>query len=413
MIRPPKPYPDFPLTAHPNGQWSKKVNKGVYYFGSWKDDHDGSAALLNWISRRDAIRAGVDKRTVTPQTCGNTIGSLKDEFLESKRIEVSAGDKSPRTLEDYQTELALFLQAVDSKTPVASFGPGNFTAYHKSLVTKRHLGRHSRKRVIAYIKCMFRWGAGTGRYPLPLFGNDFKSPDTTPESIRLSKQRAGKVDHSQRIVTGTEIDKMLSYLVNPPWKYGQRRDVLARLNMRGVILLGINCGMGPADIGRLRWSNLNFATRTLNMPRGKTGVLRVGYLWRKTCGVLKAIKRRQGSEHDGLVFRTKRGKPFYEEIKNTDGSVSSRKVISQNFYRLAERLKLVGVTHYRLRHSFATWAKRAHDQEALDRMMGHKDRTIGATYTQGWEIEFSRIKRVAKVVYKMLWPKALTAKKAA
>jgi hypothetical protein len=31
---PPKPYPEFPFTAHPNGQWCKKIREKLHYFGS-------------------------------------------------------------------------------------------------------------------------------------------------------------------------------------------------------------------------------------------------------------------------------------------------------------------------------------------------------------------------------------------
>ncbi len=31
----------FPLTPNGNGQWSKKINGKVYYFGTW-DDPDGA-----------------------------------------------------------------------------------------------------------------------------------------------------------------------------------------------------------------------------------------------------------------------------------------------------------------------------------------------------------------------------------
>jgi hypothetical protein len=35
--QPRKPYPTFPLTAHPNGQWCKKIRGKVHFFGVWGD----------------------------------------------------------------------------------------------------------------------------------------------------------------------------------------------------------------------------------------------------------------------------------------------------------------------------------------------------------------------------------------
>ena len=39
--RPSKPYPEFPLFAHNNGQWCRKIRGKLYAFGKW-DDHNAA-----------------------------------------------------------------------------------------------------------------------------------------------------------------------------------------------------------------------------------------------------------------------------------------------------------------------------------------------------------------------------------
>jgi hypothetical protein len=81
MKRPAKPHPDFPLTPHPNGQWVKKVKGDLYYFGRWKADRNGKVALADWLARKDAILAGLDKLRVAAVASEMTVGRFDGNVL--------------------------------------------------------------------------------------------------------------------------------------------------------------------------------------------------------------------------------------------------------------------------------------------------------------------------------------------
>lgn len=394
-----KPSRSFPIFPHPGGQWAKKVKGRFYYFGSWKKDPKGEAALEDWLARKDGILAGLDRLRVANAPEAMTLGQLLKLFIENRRNSMLADELSMRTYGDYVREIQAFVTAVGSEGQVSALTPAHFQEYSNRLI-HRKLGRHSRRRVTAYVKAMLNWGAKNGFFPTPTYGTGFVAPDTSPDAMRQARARAGEADHSRRIVTGDELTKLID---------------ASRPQFKGIILMAINCGLGPADIGRLRWRHIDMDTGELNMPRGKTGTERMGYLWKRTRKALRSVARlkhnrlaieREGSE--ALIFISRRGLPMYRESEVVEDGVSvGTKVsnpISGTFGRLVRDLGMQGVTFYRLRHTFKTLGKRAKDRDALNLCMGHRERTTGAIYDHE-EIDFRRIKRVSMAVMRSLWPK--------
>ena len=72
--KPTKPSKDFPLFAHQNGQWVKKIRQKLRYFGSW-DDPD--AALQKYLDEKDDLHAG---RTPRVTRDGLTVADLCNRF---------------------------------------------------------------------------------------------------------------------------------------------------------------------------------------------------------------------------------------------------------------------------------------------------------------------------------------------
>jgi len=416
-IPPRLPNSDFPLRPHKNGHWYKSVwNRRLkrseqFYFGSWHEDPKGERAMIDpeigWLARRDGIRAGIDNVNVRVASTDLTLGELMGRFLTHKRAKCDSHELAMSTLGGYLTDIPAFVAFMKPGMPASGLKPEHFTAYMNHLVVERKLGRFARKRIRAYITSFLRFGVKNGWITMPNTGSDWVAPATDPDSMRQARSRAGARDYSSRILDGKEVDRLLDR---------------AQPAFKAMILLGVNCGLGPADIGRLRWNMIDLTTGRLQYPRPKTGVLRVGYLWKKTRAALYRVRELKHNREallkngdESLVFLTRKSRPYYRErevfkriivegkpvMKLTGIAIDN--AVSITFGRMTRELGMEKVGFYRLRHTLKTIGKKARDSEALNLMMGHRDSGTGRVYDHE-EVNWKRIKRVARVVYRRLWP---------
>jgi integrase len=134
--------------------------------------------------------------------------------------------------------------------------------------------------------------------------------------------------------------------------------------LRALVLLGINCGFGNADVGLLPLTALDLDGGWVNYPRPKTGVHRRCPLWPETvAAVREALARRPASrraKHAGLAFLTSRGRRWY--TGTTDNPLSH--VTWKHLKALGIARK--GLNFYALRHTFRTVADEARDQPATE-----------------------------------------------
>src|SRR5205807_7889328 len=89
--KPAKPYPEFPLTAHPAGYWCKKIRGKLYYFGPVGNP---DAALQKYLEQRDALHAGKKPRE---DASAATVKSAVNAFLAAKEELVDSGELSKLT----------------------------------------------------------------------------------------------------------------------------------------------------------------------------------------------------------------------------------------------------------------------------------------------------------------------------
>ena len=168
--------------------------------------------------------------------------------------------------------------------------------------------------------------------------------------------------------------------------------------MRAFILLGLNCAYGPADIGRLKISMIDFDNQWLGEMRGKTGEARGAWLWSETIEAIReGIETRPytGNERlDAYAFLTKCGNVWWDE----DDEKNDGNAISSEFLKLKSEagVKKPYVGQYAMRHVFETVSGDLRDQQATNYVMGHDDPSMAAVYREG--IDPARVKAVCQHV---------------
>src|SRR5262249_27773211 len=118
--KPAKPYPDFPLFPHASGQWAKKIRGQIHYFGVWADP---GAALAKYLEHKDDLHAG---RTPRTDPAALTVNDLVSAFLLAKQALVKTGELSSRTWDGYKSACHAIVRQFKKKRLVADLGPDDF-----------------------------------------------------------------------------------------------------------------------------------------------------------------------------------------------------------------------------------------------------------------------------------------------
>ncbi len=122
-----------------------------------------------------------------------------------------------------------------------------------------------------------------------------------------------------------EAVEIRSLLCLPPWRPADSVPLTA------MILLGVNCGFGNADVGTLPLSALDLAGGWINFSRPKTAIERRCPLWPETVAALRewlAVRPlAKLSEHQQLVFLTAKGGSWAKETSDNPVSKPGQEVL--------------------------------------------------------------------------------------
>jgi len=368
--KPAKPYPDFPLFAHATGRWAKKIRGRLVYFGKW-DNPD--AALSKYLAEKDDLQAG---RKPADTSEALTVFTLCGKFLTTKKRLLDAGELTFRSFDDYTGTCQRIIKAFGKGRLVSDLRPDDFEKLRA--VMARNWGPVRIGNEIARVRVVFNYCFKTGLIDRPmLYGEGFQGP--SKRTLRKHRQAQGP-----RMFEAAELRKAIDG-ANP--------------TMKAMLLLGINCGYGNADVGTLPLKALDLDGGWTVFPRPKTGVTRRCPLWPETIAAIKAALAKRPEpkkeEHAGLVFITAMGGSWFKDTVENPVSKETRKLL--------DSLGIKGNRNfYALRHTFQTVADESGDFLAVRAIMGHTGgNDIADNYRE--KISDERLKKVADFVHTWLF----------
>jgi integrase len=375
--KPAKPYPEFPLFAHAAGVWAKKIRGRMYYFGPWSDP-DG--ALRKYNEQADDLHAGRKPRT-DPNAV--TVKDVVNAFLIHKLDLRDAGELSPRTWAQYKETCDLLIEKLGKQRLVSDLGPDDFAALRRQLAKRWEpatLGNF-----IQRVRIIFKHALDNDLIDRAVrYGQEFKRP--SKKTLRVEKAKKG-----HKLFTPAEIHQLLE---------------AASVQLRAMILLGINAGLGNADCGRLTEQALDLERGWLDFPRPKTGMPRRCPLWPETVQAIRDALAHRREPKDpanaGLVFITRTGQSWHCDTTESP--------ISYEVGKLVRRLGIngrKGLGFYTLRHTFRTVADESKDQPAVDFVMGHEVAHMSSCYRE--TISDERLKAVTDHVRRWLFAESASA----
>ena len=361
--KPSKPHKDFPLFAHNNGHWAKKVRGKLHYFGKW-DSAD--AALEKWLAEKDYLLAGKLPPRFDPNAV--TVADVCDVYLTAKDDKRTSGEITERHWRELKRNCDRLVKAFGKETPVDNLTCQHFQELRAELA--KQYGIHRIAKEIQLTRSCFKHAYSTNFIKEAVkFGPEFIKPKK--KLFRIHKNK------NKKLATPSEINTLVD---------------AADPTLKAMIYLGINCGFNNEDCCQLPLSLLNIETGWLDWWRIKTGVERRVKLWPETIKAIKAYlkHRNKPKANADVLFTTK-----YRNQWKSDSIVP-------RFRKLAEDCEInrKGLTFTTLRHTFQTIGEESGDFIATKSIMAHADDSISGVYRE--EVSDDRLLKVTNHIRRWL-----------
>lgn len=212
--KPKKPRPDFPLTAHRNGQWCKKIRGKIHYFGT-----DADAALTKYLDQKEDLQAG---RQPPATTGGLTLADVVNSDLANADERLVAGKLSALSFRDYKWVGTQMLAHFGRNVDPTEIRRSEFTAFRRKMDTNYAPSRLTK--TITVCKRMFSWTYEEQELidTLSRWGKKFKA--ASKKEGRQAKEAAGP-----KSFKADELWTLIEAASSP---------------LSAMVLLGVNAGFG-------------------------------------------------------------------------------------------------------------------------------------------------------------------------
>jgi integrase len=227
-------------------------------------------------------------------------------------------------------------------------------------------------------RSIFKYGFENGLIERPIvFGYAFRKPSA--KTLRKNRMANGP-----KMFTPTQIRFMLE---------------IATVNMKAMILLAINGGLGNTDLALLPLSAIDFKGKFLTYPRSKTAIMRKIPLWSETIRAIRmVIKQRNKAKipkNETLLFIGRRGTNY---VCNNHGYR-----VNQEAQRIIDKADIKDRTFYDLRRTFQTVAEGSRDLSAVQSIMGHAPAATDMSAVYRQLVEDDRLQAVVAHVHAWLF----------
>jgi integrase len=343
----------FPATPRADGRYQKFIRGKFYYFGGPGMSREDAIAAYQRV--RHDLYAG----TVLQASDDYSTWMLRDfsnKYLDARRAEVLAGTLRKVTYLDLRSSLLQFVRHVGTRRLVSELDAALFTAATAGL--KGKLSGCRWNHIVSAVNAWLNYAvAHQWLEKLPAFG---------PKWCKIPPSQLPRRD---RTVSPAEFRKLTE---------------AASEQMRAMLYLALNGGMGPTDLAVLKLAEVE--GNVIRCRRHKTKLQRVIPLWPETREALDDWLTRRISKLD-TVFVTKFGRAWdgpdvvheFTDLRKAAG------------FDMQQRWGM-----YALRHTFSTVADDHGDGNAKRIILGHALPGMDAVYVAGKRLE--RLREVVEVV---------------